>query len=109
VWNWVVATNAKVGFKEVWLAWLGMMVLAGSNITDNLLRNRSRLSFISDVVLPIVIALDLLAMLFGFWWLPQFGEQGHLSDQLLPWVWQIVEMGLWAGFLTELWIAAETP
>jgi hypothetical protein len=109
LWNWAVAINAKGGFKEVWLAWLAMMVLAGSNIVDNLLRNRSRLSLISDVVLPIVLGVDLLAMLFGFWWLPQFGEHGRLSDELLPWVWQIVEMGLLGGFLTELWIAAEIP
>ena len=109
VWNWVVAINTKGAFKEVWLAWLAMMVLAGSNIVDNLLRNRSRLSFISEVALPLILGVDFLAMLFGFWWLPQFGEHGHLSDDLLPWVWQIVEMGLWGGFLTELWIAAEIP
>jgi hypothetical protein len=57
--DWAAKANAAVGFKEIWLALLGMLVLSTSNIFDNLVRNRGRLSYLTNLVLPWLILLNL--------------------------------------------------
>lgn len=104
--DWASAINAEANFKDIWLAYVGMVVLSLSNVVDNLVRAYEDISTPAQFMVPIILAIDIIGLALGMW------QYGSLSNGVLPYTtfqmfWTIVWITMIFSFFVELLIVVE--
>lgn len=103
--DWVRKINADSSFRDLVLATIGITVLAGSNVIDNLIRNYGSVSVLSRIAAPLLLALYFILSCAGVYTYAQAPKM--LTEHDFEIAWNTISLILWSAMVTEVLIAGE--